>query len=51
MTRIVHFAGLGSMGQGMAHSVQRAGLEVYGFDPDPSRVAALTAAGGRALMP
>jgi len=51
MTRIVHFAGLGSMGQGMAQSVQRAGLEVYGFDPDPSRVAELTAAGGQALTP
>lgn len=51
MTRIVHFAGLGSMGQGMAQSVRRAGLEVYGFDPDPSRVAELTAAGGQALTP
>jgi 3-hydroxyisobutyrate dehydrogenase/2-hydroxy-3-oxopropionate reductase len=51
MTRIVHFAGLGSMGQGMAQSALRAGLEVYGFDPDPSRVAELTAAGGRALTP
>ncbi|MEQ8903327.1 MAG: NAD(P)-dependent oxidoreductase [Roseovarius sp.] len=51
MTRIVHFAGLGSMGQGMAHSALRAGLEVYGFDPDPSRVAELTAAGGQSLTP
>ncbi|SEL98867.1 2-hydroxy-3-oxopropionate reductase [Roseovarius tolerans] len=51
MTRIVHFAGLGSMGLGMAHSALRAGLEVYGFDPDPLRVAALTAAGGQALTP
>lgn len=51
MTRIVHFAGLGSMGKGMAQSALRAGLDVYGFDPDPSRVAEVTAAGGRALTP
>jgi 3-hydroxyisobutyrate dehydrogenase/2-hydroxy-3-oxopropionate reductase len=51
MMRTVHFAGLGSMGLGMAQSVQRAGLEVYGFDPDPSRVAELTAVGGQPLTP
>lgn len=51
MTTTVHFAGLGSMGLGMAQSALRAGLDVHGFDPDPSRVSALTAAGGRALTP
>jgi len=48
---IVHFAGLGSMGLGMAQSAVRAGLEVYGFDPAPARVAELVAAGGQALTP
>ncbi|MGY6633737.1 MAG: L-threonate dehydrogenase [Alkalilacustris sp.] len=48
---IVHFAGLGSMGLGMAVSCVRAGLTVHGFDPDADRVAALVAAGGHALGP
>lgn len=48
---IVHFAGLGSMGLGMAVSAVRAGLQVHGFDPEPGRVAALVAAGGQALGP
>lgn len=48
---IVHFAGLGSMGLGMALSCARAGHEVHGFDPAPDRVARLIAAGGHALGP
>jgi len=48
---IVHFAGLGSMGLGMALSCARAGLQVYGFDPNPERIAALVAEGGHALGP
>ncbi|MGY6409831.1 MAG: L-threonate dehydrogenase [Alkalilacustris sp.] len=48
---IVHVAGLGSMGLGMALSCVRAGLEVYGFDPNPARMEALVAEGGRALGP
>lgn len=48
---IVHFAGLGSMGLGMAQSALRAGLVVHGFDPAPARVAELVAAGGHALTP
>ncbi|MBK5928682.1 L-threonate dehydrogenase [Rhodobaculum claviforme] len=48
---IVHFAGLGSMGLGMAVSCARAGLQVHGFDPNPDRVAALVAEGGHALAP
>ena len=46
---IVHFAGLGSMGLGMALSCHRAGLQVYGTDTNPARLAALVAGGGRAL--
>ena len=46
---IVYFAGLGSMGLGMAHSCLRAGFQVYGTDPNPDRVAALVQAGGHAL--
>lgn len=46
---IVHVAGLGSMGLGMALSARRAGLTVYGYDPAPVRVAAFTDAGGLAL--
>ena len=46
---IVHFAGLGSMGLGMARSLLRAGFDVHGRDPDPARVAAFEAAGGRVL--
>lgn len=46
---IVHFAGLGSMGLGMAESAIRAGLKVYGHDPAPARLEALEMAGGRAL--
>ena len=45
----VHFAGLGSMGLGMAQSAIRAGLRVRGFDPDVGQVEKLTAAGGAAL--
>lgn len=48
---IVHFAGLGSMGLGMAMSAVRAGFEVHGHDPNAAQVAALVAAGGRALGP
>lgn len=47
----VYFAGLGSMGLGMAISCLRAGLVVHGADPNPDRVAALVAAGGHALGP
>ncbi|WP_439136921.1 L-threonate dehydrogenase [Roseicyclus sp.] len=46
---IAHFAGLGSMGLGMALSCLRAGIAVHGFDPSAERVAALCAAGGQAL--
>ncbi len=46
---ILHFAGLGSMGLGMATSCLRAGLEVHGTDTNPDRVAALVAGGGMAL--
>ena len=49
--RIVHFAGLGSMGLGMALSCLRAGHKVHGFDPTPERVASLVEAGGHALGP
>lgn len=49
--KIVHFAGLGSMGLGMALSCLRAGHEVHGFDPAPERMAALVAGGGHALGP
>ncbi|MBE0454253.1 MAG: NAD(P)-dependent oxidoreductase [Roseovarius sp.] len=49
MVQIVHFAGLGSMGLGMAQSAARAGLTVYGFDPDARRVEMLAASGGQAL--
>ncbi|CUH24211.1 2-(hydroxymethyl)glutarate dehydrogenase [Jannaschia seosinensis] len=46
---IVHFAGLGSMGLGMALSLLRAGHEVHGTDLSDDRMARLTEAGGRAL--
>ncbi|MCU0906363.1 MAG: NAD(P)-dependent oxidoreductase [Rhodobacteraceae bacterium] len=46
---ILHFAGLGSMGLGMAQSCLRAGIAVHGTDTNPARTAALVAAGGRAL--
>ena len=46
---IVHFAGLGSMGLGMAQSCIRAGAQVHGRDPDPARLTALVASGGQAL--
>jgi 3-hydroxyisobutyrate dehydrogenase-like beta-hydroxyacid dehydrogenase len=46
---IIHFAGLGSMGLGMATSCVRAGFEVHGFDPSAGRVATLVADGGLAL--
>ncbi|WP_417725994.1 L-threonate dehydrogenase [Roseovarius sp.] len=49
MTQIVHFAGLGSMGLGMAQSALRAGLDVYGYDPDAGRCALLSGAGGKVL--
>lgn len=39
--------GLGAMGGGMARTLLRAGLPVWGFDVDPARVAALVADGGR----
>ncbi|GGB43745.1 3-hydroxyisobutyrate dehydrogenase [Roseibium aquae] len=45
---IIHFAGLGSMGSGMAASCLRAGHEVHGTDPSAERLAALVAAGGQA---
>ena len=48
---IVYFAGLGSMGLGMALSCLRAGHQVYGYDPAPEQVASLVAAGGHALDP
>ncbi len=51
MTMDVLFAGLGSMGLGMAQSCLRAGLRVHGADPNPDRVAALVAGGGQALGP
>jgi putative dehydrogenase len=37
--------GLGSMGSGMAESLLRAGLRVWGFDVDPAREAALRGKG------
>lgn len=40
----VLFAGLGSMGLGMAQSLLRAGLRVEGIDPAPDRVALLVGA-------
>ncbi|WP_322990153.1 L-threonate dehydrogenase [Hoeflea sp.] len=46
---IVHFAGLGSMGLGMACTLARAGHTVHGTDLSPGRVDALRAAGGHAL--
>ena len=46
---IVHFAGLGSMGSGMAAALARAGHEVHGADPTPAKVDALARAGGHAL--
>ena len=46
---IVHFAGLGSMGLGMASSLVRAGHEVHGTDLSPDRTDALREAGGHAL--
>ncbi|MCM2562085.1 NAD(P)-dependent oxidoreductase [Lutimaribacter sp. EGI FJ00015] len=49
MSAVVHFAGLGSMGLGMAQSAVAAGLEVHGFDPDQTRVDALVQAGGQRL--
>lgn len=48
---IVHFAGLGSMGLGMALSCLRAGHDVHGYDPTPERLASLIEAGGHALGP
>ncbi len=47
---IVYFAGLGSMGLGMAVSLLRAGHEVHGSDPDAARVALLQEAGGHGLQ-
>jgi putative dehydrogenase len=46
---IIHFAGLGSMGLGMAKSCLRAGLSVHGIDTNPDRVAELVSAGGQVL--
>lgn len=46
---ILHFAGLGSMGLGMALSCLRAGHAVLGTDTNPDRLAALVAEGGKAL--
>ncbi len=43
---IVHFAGLGSMGLGMASSLAAAGHRVHGRDPDPARIDRLREAGG-----
>ena len=43
---IVHFAGLGSMGLGMAASLAAAGHRVNGRNPEPARVDLLRAAGG-----
>ncbi len=39
--------GLGSMGHGMAQSLVRAGLPVWGFDIDPDRESAFQSEGGR----
>ncbi len=46
---ILHFAGLGSMGLGMALSCLRAGHTVHGTDTNPERLAALVAGGGKPL--
>jgi 3-hydroxyisobutyrate dehydrogenase-like beta-hydroxyacid dehydrogenase len=46
----IYFAGLGSMGLGMALSCLRAGLTVYGVDPNADRGAALIAAGGQLIQ-
>lgn len=48
---IVHLAGLGSMGAGMARALVRAGHDVHGRDPAAAAVEALVAAGGTALGP
>ena len=48
---IVHFAGLGSMGLGMAASLARAGHEVHGTDPRAPRVDLLRDGGGHELEP
>ena len=48
---MVHFAGLGSMGLGMAASLARAGHEVHGTDPRAARVGLVRDAGGHALGP
>lgn len=45
---IVHFAGLGSMGSGMATALLRAGHAVYGRDPHIPSIEAFVAAGGQA---
>ncbi len=46
---IVLFAGLGSMGSGMAGALLRAGHGVHGRDPHAPSVEAFVAAGGRAF--
>lgn len=48
---IVHMAGLGSMGAGMARALLAAGHEVHGRDPVAAAVEALVAAGGQGLAP
>ena len=44
---IIHLAGLGSMGSGMALSLLRAGHGVYATDPQATRVALFCEAGGQ----
>ncbi|MFQ6554203.1 L-threonate dehydrogenase [Aestuariibius insulae] len=47
---IVYFAGLGSMGSGMARCLIHAGHEVHLLDHNPERVASLHEAGGHPLQ-
>ena len=46
---IVHFAGLGSMGLGMATCLVRSGHQVFGVDPAAARMQTFEEAGGHAL--
>ena len=48
---IIHFAGLGSMGLGMAGALVRAGHAVHGMDVARDRVVALEGMGGHAMAP
>jgi len=47
MNTTIGFVGLGLMGSGMARNLIEAGFRVIGYDLDPQKVAAFTAAGGQ----